>query len=402
MKVALYLHDLAVTSGGGFTYISEIAQSVGELRGGEQHEIIAVGSGAEPPPGWDASSYTSIGVPVGRRVVHSGPAGRIRKAFGLRRHHLDAVTGPWVARRRETVLDRLGVEFVWCLGTSTPTRRLPYAVTVWDLQHRLQPIFPEVSAGGEWARRERALSRALGQAATVIVGTEAGSAEVQHFYGVPESRIRRLPHPTPRWALSAAASPHGAHGGTTVPEPYVLYPAQFWAHKNHVALLHAIAMLRDEHDTRVDVVFVGGDQGNETHVRGVTRELRLENQVHFLGFVAREHLDQLYRGALAMAYTSYFGPENLPPLEAFALGCPVVAADVPGAREQLGDAALLVPPADHRALSSAILSTMSDRGLRDDLIARGHGRAAAYTTETYASEMFRVLDELEPMVRTWR
>ena len=46
---------------------------------------------------------------------------------------------------------------------------------------------------------------------------------------------------------------------------------------------------------------------------------------------------------------SLFGPENLPPLEAMALGCPVVAADVPGAREQLGDAALRVPPIDAAA-----------------------------------------------------
>jgi glycosyltransferase involved in cell wall biosynthesis len=43
-----------------------------------------------------------------------------------------------------------------------------------------------------------------------------------------------------------------------------------------------------------------------------------------------------------LRYPSFFGAENLPPLEAFALGCPVIAADMPGAREQLGDAAILV------------------------------------------------------------
>jgi glycosyltransferase involved in cell wall biosynthesis len=106
--------------------------------------------------------------------------------------------------------------------------------------------------------------------------------------------------------------------------------------------------------------------------------------------------------ALALAYVSFFGPENLPPLEAFGLGCPVLAADVDGASEQLGDAALLVSPADEDAIASGLLRLHREEGLRMSLIERGRARAVAYTTDDYVTGMLGILDELEPKVRTWR
>lgn len=393
MKVALYIGNAGPTSGGGYTYESDIAQSVGDLRRETHHEIVTIGTSPLPPPGWDARSHVSLQMSLGRRVL--GKATREIKRVATDRHRI-ALT------RIDTLLAGMEVDFVWCLSLGTPTRQLPYASTVWDLQHRLQPIFPEVSADGEWARRERALSRVLGQATIVIVGTDAGQAEVERFYDVPQERIRKLPHPTPTFALRAPDSDLTSGPPRGVREPFVVYPAQFWAHKNHVGLLRAVAILRDRHDTRLHLAFVGSDMGNEAHVRRVAHDLDLEGQVQFLGFVSREVLVSLYRKALALAYVSYFGPENLPPLEAFALGCPVVAADVPGAREQLGDAALLVVPTDPQAIADALLSVLRDESLRRDLVSRGHVRAASYTTEKYALDMFHILNQIEPVVRTWR
>ena len=95
---------------------------------------------------------------------------------------------------------------------------------------------------------------------------------------------------------------------------------------------------RRAHD--YELVLVGDDKGQAGHVASLVREMGLSDSVHQLGFVETEELVALYRGAHSLLYLS-FGPENLPPLEAYALGCPVVASDVPGAREQLGEAALL-------------------------------------------------------------
>ena len=123
--------------------------------------------------------------------------------------------------------------------------------------------------------------------------------------------------------------------------------------------------------------------------------------VAFLGFVPLEDLVALYRGAFALAYVTFFGPENLPPLEAFALGCPVVASDVSGAREQLGEAALLVDPRDPAKIAAGIKALHDDKDLRRRLIENGRARAERWTAKDFVREVFKTFDEFEPVRRCW-
>ena len=395
MKVAVHLREMAPEAGGGHTYETDILDALAVARGSTRHEIVAAGYADDPPRGWDAGSYISL-----RTNLRRGFRGKVRNRiassgwFGGSRAGRDPV---------DRVLESNSIDLVWCLAAGTPTRKLPYVTTIWDLQHRIQPVFPEVGSAKEWAGREAFFSREIGGATAVIVGTRAGQAEVERFYGVPPERIRKLPHPTPGFALEAPETEDGeALARYGLAPGYLLYPAQFWAHKNHVGLLHALKLLRDEHKLSLQAVFVGSDKGNEAHVRHAAESLGLGGQVRFLGFVPRSDLVMLYRHAFALAYVTFFGPENLPPLEAFALGCPVVASDVAGAAEQLGDCALLAPPTDESLIAAALLSLHRDEGLRRRLIERGHARARAYTADHYAKGMFDIMDEIEPVVRTWR
>lgn len=395
MKVAVYVRRLAPEMGGGHTYERDIVAALAAVRGSAKHDIVTAGHDPDPPDGWSASSYVSLHRNLGARI-----AGKIRGAVAASRH-LGRSRPPrrWPGK----VFESHGIDLIWCVAPGVPTYALPYVTTIWDLQHRLQPVFPEVAAHAEWEERERFFSREIGQAAIVIVGTAAGQAEVERFYGVPATRIRRLPHPTPSFALDAPTTTDDSALARYGLQPgYVLYPAQFWAHKNHVGLLRALRLLRDEHDVDLRAVFVGSDKGNEAHVRQVAESLGLGAQVRFLGFVPRSDLVTLYQHAFAMAYVSFFGPENLPPLEAFALGCPVVASDVPGAQEQLGDAALLAPPTSELQIANALLTLHRDASLRRRLIEHGHKRARAITAAHFVEGMFGIMDELEPVVRTWR
>ena len=123
--------------------------------------------------------------------------------------------------------------------------------------------------------------------------------------------------------------------------------------------------------------------------------------MYFPGFVSREELIWLYRHSLALGYVSLFGPDNLPPLEAFALGCPVIAARLQGAEGQLGDAVLFVDPRDEGEIAEAIKRVRSDSEFREELIRKGKDRAAANTPRHYAERIFAVLDDLELYRRCW-
>jgi hypothetical protein len=80
-------------------------------------------------------------------------------------------------------------------------------------------------------------------------------------------------------------------------------------------------------------VFAGGDRGNKSRIVEKVRILGLEESVRFLGYVSDSIIGALYRSSVGLIMASYFGPTNIPPLEAFALGVPVVASE--GHRSQV-------------------------------------------------------------------
>lgn len=226
-------------------------------------------------------------------------------------------------------LDRLGADVIYFLSPNTAALELlgtPFIMTVWDVCHLDFPEFPEVRADGEFGRREEFFSRALPQALLVVTDSEALSDRIHARYGVDRPRLLAQPFlPSP--FLFSSASPTDEVLERYDLEPgYWFYPAQFWAHKNHVRILEALALLRSRGE-RQRAVFAGSDKGFRTVVEAHARRLDVTDGVKFLGFVPSEHLRGLYEGAVGLVFPSYFGPTNLPPLEGIALGIPVVCSD---------------------------------------------------------------------------
>jgi glycosyltransferase involved in cell wall biosynthesis len=83
------------------------------------------------------------------------------------------------------------------------------------------------------------------------------------------------------------------------------------------------------------------------------------------------------------------------------LGCPVIAADVPGVREQLGEAALLVDPRNASDIAAAIARLCGQPNLRESLAARGRELAARRQPKDYAAGIISILDEFETERRCW-
>ncbi len=380
MRVGILSPVAAENLGGGHTFDHEIFERVLDCADGSKHEFVIFDRNAKAKSLWPQFQHVDLTRP---RLA--------RRARGY----------PWEQKWIGEILKREKIEFFLNTSFETITVDIPFLVVVLDLQHRLQPFFPEVSADGVWKSRENFFAQTLKRAAFVIVGTDAGREEVTTFYGVANERIRKLPHPTPQFALAEIVADRSALAQYELPRDYVFYPAQFWSHKNHIGLLHAILELKQNDNLRLPVVFTGSDHGNEGHVRRFVQDRQLYDQVHFLGHVSRETLRALYQNAFALCYPSFFGPENFPPLEAFALGCPVIAADVPGAGEQFGDAAILVNPANESEIAQALKAVYHDKAKRDELIVRGKERARRFTGADFAKGLIALLDEFQSIRRCW-
>lgn len=403
MRVGVFALTADAEAGGGFTIEEDILRALADVGGRSRHDVFrfvrSTGRSREGSAG--GLPVFHIGIPRS-----DGPPARLARAGRRVRAVLGGnVGGPDWSREPRWLYEGVRqsrADLILCLTPRFfPSPDVPFVTIVWDLQHRLQPWFPEVSGGGEWNWRDGDYEKTLPRASRVIVGTQAGLREVSSFYRIPPGNIRVVPHPTPSFALEAAGEAEaGPVPGEFEAGSYLFYPAQFWPHKNHVTTLRALKRLRDG-GLDLSVVFCGSDKGNEEWVRAESRRLGLAAEVHFLGFVTRERLIRLYRRALALVYPSWFGPENLPALEAFALGCPVIAAQVDGADEQLGDAAILFEPADDGALASAVRMLREDRMRREDLIRLGKERALRSTPVQFAEGLIRIVDEFVGPREAW-
>jgi glycosyltransferase involved in cell wall biosynthesis len=281
---------------------------------------------------------------------------------------------------------------------------VPYAVAIHDLQHRLQPEFAEVSADGEWARREYIIRNCCRHASQIFVDSELGKEHVLFFYGqygVTGQQVQVLPF-LPSSSLPRgipAARQHELRRKLAIPDRYILYPAQFWPHKNHLRIVEALEQLQRRHGLAVQAVFCGSHSGaRREHQFGLMMQMAAQcgvaDQIHVLGYVQDDELAALYAGAAALVMPTFFGPTNIPVIEAWTLGCPVLTSDIPGIRDQAGDAAVLVDPRMVDALTAGIRRLWTDELLREDLIVRGRRRLETYTVADYRQRLGAALGVL--------
>ena len=404
MKVGIYVPSLQEKLGGGFTFISEVLAGVADLARETDHTFTVF---SESPAeiiknGLLGDSLITV------EQVPSFPVDSPKRSLPRRliARVMREISPPVpVASQIAEVLWHAGTEFMIFMSVHPggAVLDIPYLIVVWDLQHRTMPWFPEVSSGAEWSVRESIYSSSLRRASIVVTGTRSGAEEIERFYQVPAEIMRILPHPTPKFALADLPPGEGKMlVDLGVTRPYLLYPAQFWPHKNHVNLIEGLLKLKEEFGLIFDLVCVGKDYGNLDHVKECVSKWGLESQVYFPGFVARQDLLQLYKNAFAVTYLSFGGPGEPAPAGSLRIRVSRHRRRYSGAREQLGDAALLVAPTNARQIAEAVNTLFSDREIREQLVSKGKQRTEGRTGRDFAEGLIEILDEFELIRCCWK
>lgn len=389
MKIGVFLGSLGTHEGGGFTFQETVLFELAKEK--RAHEFIFFYYAKH-----DLDAREGMGDFQQIKLGSPGFITRLKRKLGRIIGLEDDPGGSLYHAAQQA-----DVDLMWFPTYAFEYTDLPYIYTIWDLQHRLQPFFPEVSRDGEWSKRETGYAQIISRATYVLTGTERGKEEIKMFYNVPDERFKLLPHPTPEFALEPVTKSEAILSKFGLEPGFLLYPAQFWSHKNHIRILQALHILKAEHDLGYKVVFVGSNKGNFSYIKREVTSLGLEDEVFILDFVDREDLVQLYLHAHALVYATLFGPENLPPLEAMALGCPVIASDVPGSQEQYGDNVLTFKRMDAQDLAMKIKLLYEDEEVREQLISKGRKRANEYTSKDYIQDIAQILDEFEQYRICW-
>ncbi len=196
-------------------------------------------------------------------------------------------------------------------------------VAVHDLMHKFYN-FPEVSRFDIRTYRNK-LYRSLSKSKVrIVVDSNEGAKHWQRFYG----ELNKL-YVIPFYAEFANANKIIRD---PIKErkisPYLFYPAAFWRHKNHKNLVRAVKFLVVNTDIRFKMVFCGKKNSLSRKLQNYISRNNLDKYFEFFDFVSEEELVSLYVNSKGLIFPSYFGPTNIPPLEAISLGVPLAVSDV--------------------------------------------------------------------------
>jgi len=176
-----------------------------------------------------------------------------------------------------------------------------------------------------------------------------------------------------------------------LPNVYALYVGTLQPRKNLQTLLGALAELSQQQRS-VHLAIAGKKGWLYESLFARVRQLGLEEQVYFLGYVPQQDLPALISGARVFVLPSLYEGFGLPVLEAMACGTPVICSDVSSLPEVAGDAAILVSPHGTDQLAQALRRVLDDDGLRDELALRGLRRAKQFSWQRSAQQTLQILE----------
>ena len=277
---------------------------------------------------------------------------------------------------------------------------LNYIMTIWDLCHRDHFEFPEVRNNHEFETREKFLNTNLKKAVAVIVDSELGKQNIITRYGIDNARIKIIPF-IPSQNIIKEQESIDIKKKYNLETNYVFYPAQFWAHKNHIYILDALHLLKDRYNIKLYALFSGSDKGNMQYIKKYANNLGVLEQIKFVGFVTNQELHSLYKQALALVMPTYFGPTNLPPLEAFQLQCPVCYSDLSGLREQAGDAAFLLDLNNPDSLVQQLRIIIANSQLVETKVKSGLKLVQDIDLERASKELSSIINDFRLKRKLW-
>jgi glycosyltransferase involved in cell wall biosynthesis/2-polyprenyl-3-methyl-5-hydroxy-6-metoxy-1,4-benzoquinol methylase len=296
------------------------------------------------------------------------------------------------------LLREMGADLLFCPFTA-PTYfepGIPTVCTIYDLQYK---SYPEFFAPYEVSQRENTFREATRRATLLAaISDYSREAAIRHG-GLDRGRIRTI-------HLRIQAPDNGAamHDETVLrrlglaSRRYLLYPANFWKHKNHEMLLTAFGIARRAGGLAEDITLVctGAPDPRQAWLRHAAREMQLGDRVLLPGFLARDELNALVAHCAGVVFPSLYEGFGLPVIEAMAAGVPVACSNLTSLPEVAADAAILFDPRVPTDIAAAMVALVQDEVARRRLILAGRARAREFADpERMAGEYFELfLDAL--------
>jgi glycosyltransferase involved in cell wall biosynthesis len=213
--------------------------------------------------------------------------------------------------------------------------------------HDIQELhFPDFFTPEE--RRDRAITIVdkLKISDLVIVSYNHVKNDLIRYCKMPENKILVcLLDMKNLWFKKFESLPAKDISSLNLPGKFLLYPANTWKHKNHIALLEALAYLREQENVIINVICTGDKNANFTDtILPRLKELKLEDQARFLGVVDEETLYSLYQRCVGVVVPTAYEAGSFPLIESMIMQVPVICSNVTSLPETIGDPQFVFDP----------------------------------------------------------
>lgn len=218
-----------------------------------------------------------------------------------------------------------------------------------------------------------------------MAASQSVATDLEKYWNTSRSKIEVIPIPPPDRILPLD-EPRICAG---LQQPYAIYPAIFWPHKNHARLIEAIEKLQNKGHF-FDLVLTGARAGNFSEISKLVDKLPEPHRVKFMGHVSNAELSWLIHHAMLMVVPSLFEAMSLTVWDAQRMGTPVACSSTPPFPDQVGDTAVTFDPFDADDIARVLDLLASDSAMRQRLTRLAKQRVEPLTPYHYAWSMFGV------------
>jgi len=368
---------------GGYNYLRNLLATVERHQPGHITPILMVGQDVEPA---ELAPFRQLE----NCEIVTDPVFDTERQKALQLHQLILGGHPAVLALLRTHRIDLVFESAFFFGWRT---QLPAIAWIPDLQHRYLPhLFGRLSR----LKRELGFRIQIGSGRAVMVSSEDTRQVCEHIYPGCSGAVHavRFAVQAPRFIPDDEARAVADRYG--LPEQYLLMPNQFWAHKNHRLVVHALAKLRDQ--GREIVVCATGSQLDPRNpafgpaLLEEVRDLRLTDLFRTPGLIPYPDLAPLMQASMALLNPSLFEGWSTTVEEARTAGVPMVLSDLAVHREQAGEQATYF---DRTSVDSLAETLAAVRPLPADerRTRRAHARIdSERRVERFAADFVRLVE----------
>lgn len=228
----------------------------------------------------------------------------------------------------ENFLEKNNINYLFFLDPSPMVKdfkKLNFTYTIFDIEHRENKDLDEYKNNVS-SKRERDYFYACEKCSALVVGTRNLKEKISDIYNIEHEKIFDLIFPPPiinsKKAQSSAIL--DIIEKKNIKNNFILYPAQFWSHKNHQYIIDAIYYMKKKDNLKYKIIFTGHDRGNLNKIKNSIKEKKIKEDFIIFDYIEDSDLSYLYRNCLAVVIPTIVAPHTFPLYEAFYFRKPVI------------------------------------------------------------------------------